>query len=115
MMDLGVTINIDHNLTEFDNGSAQLTSVFRDDDTKTVEAGSVVIVGKRQPNDSLFKDLISDTEALANTNTMSVKTIGDCRVPGAIHHAVYSGHESSRTIDDESEVPIKWERPKIFS
>lgn len=115
MMDLGVTINIDHNLTEFDNGSAQLTSVFRDDDTKTVEAGSVVIVGKRQPNDSLFKDLISDTEALANTNTMSVKTIGDCRVPGAIVHAVYSGHECARTIDDESEVPIKWERPKIFS
>ena len=92
-----------------------MTSVFRDTDVTTVEAGSVVIVGKRQPNDSLFTDLVSDPARLADANIVSLRSIGDCRVPGAIVHAVYSGHECARIIDDEGSIAIKWERPKIFA
>jgi dimethylamine/trimethylamine dehydrogenase len=68
----------------------------------SIECASLVIVGGRTPEDALFQELNADQVLLADSGISTVRSIGDCRAPGAIAHAVYSGHECAR-----------WERPEL--
>jgi dimethylamine/trimethylamine dehydrogenase len=117
IIDLGIATEIDHRLTGFSDGVAELTSVYRDTDRKNLTAASLVVVGVRKSCDDLFEELQSNSDRLADASIRSLRRIGDCRVPGTIAHAVYSGHEWARLIDaDKNEDPanaIKWERPNL--
>ncbi len=94
-------------LTGFSNGVAELTSVYRDRSVSSIECGSVVVVGVRIGNDDLYKEL-------HGAGVTSLRSIGDCRAPGTIAHAVYSGHEYARTIDaGDSVQPFQWERARL--
>jgi len=91
-----------------------LRSIYRDTDVHSIDCGSLVVVGVRKADDALFRELESDPDRLADAGIATLRSIGDCRVPGAIAHAVYSGHECARTIDaDDSVQPIRWERPQL--
>ena len=59
---------------------------------------SVVIVGLRLPNDSLFRRLTSSSDNPEQRNIRSIERVGDCLAPGAIMHAVYSGHSWARNL-----------------
>ena len=62
----------------------------------------------RAGNDALYNELAS------NDDLDSVRSVGDCRAPGAIVHAVYSGHECARTLDsDVASQPFLRERPEL--
>ncbi|VUX55342.1 Oxidoreductase, FAD/FMN-binding family [uncultured Woeseiaceae bacterium] len=116
MIELGIGIVLEHNLTGFSDGSVQLASIYRGGNARTVDCSSLVVVGIRTGNDSLFQELNSDPDRLADAGISSLRSIGDCRAPGTIAHAVYSGHECARTIDaGESILPYAWERPRIMS
>jgi dimethylamine/trimethylamine dehydrogenase len=80
----------------------------------SVDCGSLLVVGARVGNDRLFQELNSDADRLANAGISSLRSIGDCHAPGAIAHAVYSGHECARTIDAGDAVEsLAWERPRL--
>jgi dimethylamine/trimethylamine dehydrogenase len=114
MIELGVGTVFEQYLTGFSNGVVQLSSIYRGSDVCSLECGSLVVVGVKSSNDRLFLDLDSDADRLAQAGIKSVRSIGDCRAPGAIAHAVYSGHECARTIDtDDIEKPFAWERPLL--
>ena len=116
MIELGVGTVFEHYLTGFGDGAAQLASIYRDSDVDSVECGSLIVVGVRTGNDRLFQELNSDTDRLESAGITSLRSIGDCRAPGAIAHAVYSGHECARTIDaGDSVQPFVWERPSLSS
>jgi dimethylamine/trimethylamine dehydrogenase len=107
MIELDISTVFEQYLTAFTNGSAELTSVYRDRTVSSVDCGSLVIVGVRIGNDDLYKELHG-----AGVN--SLRSIGDCRAPGTIAHAVYSGHECARTIDSGDSVqPFEWERARL--
>jgi dimethylamine/trimethylamine dehydrogenase len=107
MIELGIGTEFEQYLTEFENGKVELTSIYRNSDVKFIDCGSLIIVGARSANDQLFRELKS-------AEMTSLRSIGDCRAPGTIAHAVYSGHEYARTIDTGDAIePIKWERPSI--
>jgi dimethylamine/trimethylamine dehydrogenase len=107
MIELGVDLTLENYVTGFGNGVAQLHSVYAGSESRQIEADSIVLVGGRKQNDGLFQDL-------RNSGPISVRTIGDCRAPGAIAHAVYSGHECARNIDaGDSEEIIARERPRL--
>ncbi len=115
LIELGIRTELEHTVTGFAGGSLQLTGVYRDRTVKSIDCGALVVVGVRKPNDSLYRELAADAEGLAEAGIRSVRNIGDCRAPGAIVHAVYSGHECARTIDDAHNLePIAWERPQLF-
>jgi dimethylamine/trimethylamine dehydrogenase len=114
MIELGVETVFEHRVMAFRNGEVQLTSVYPIAGGKTIESRSLVVVGLRKSNDGLYQELLADDDRIADAGIVSVRSIGDCRVPGAIAHAVYSGHECARTIDDIEALPFKWERPAIF-
>ena len=116
MIDLGINIVFEQYLTGFDDGVVQLTSVYRDQDVSSIDCGSLVVVGVRSSYDSLYQDLYSRPEQVQDAGISSLRSIGDCQAPGAIAHAVYSGHECARTIDaDASDLPFAVERPRLFS
>ncbi len=115
MIELGIKTELEHIVTGFDNGAVELTSIYRDRTVRTLECDALVVVGIRTPNDDLYRELTSNADALADAGISGVRAIGDCRVPGAIVHAVYSGHECARTIDaSDPNGSIAWERPQLF-
>ncbi len=115
MIELGVRTELENMVTGFGNGAVELTSIYRDKTVRSIDCSALLVVGVRQPNDALYRELMSDADALADAGIASVRSIGDCRAPGAIVHAVYSGHECARMIDAEgSPDRFAWERPQLF-
>ena len=115
MIELGIHTELENTVTGFANGAAELTSIYCDRTVRSIDCGALVVVGVRQPDDRLYRELVADADELIRAGIAGVRSIGDCRVPGAIVHAVYSGHECARTIDCAGEVePIAWERPQLF-
>ena len=55
----------------------------------------MVIVGHREPQDSLYQSLAG---AATNEDSPSVQLLGDALAPGAIVHAVHSGHSFARGL-----------------
>jgi dimethylamine/trimethylamine dehydrogenase len=60
---------------------------------------SLVIVGLRRANDSLYQGLCARQDEFAAAGIISVDRIGDALAPGAIVHAVHSGHRYARELD----------------
>lgn len=114
MIDLGVDVLLEHRLSGFANGSADLTSVHRDTDVVSRPAASLVIVGRRESCDEIFAELHADPGRISDAGISSIRSIGDCHVPGTIAHAVYSGHEWARMVDkSDSGDSMRWERPDL--
>ncbi len=114
MTELGVGAVFQHYLTGFSHGTVQLASIYRDNDVRSIDCGSLVVVGIRTAKDSLYQELKSDAERMGNAGIISLTSIGDCRAPGAIAHAVYSGHECARNIDAGDTIEtFAWERPRL--
>ena len=113
MIELGVNIVLEHFVTGFRDGDAQLASVYRGVETAARQCGSLVVVGTRVPNDGLFRDLDADATRTVDSGIGEVRRIGDCRSPGAIVHAVHSGHECARTIEDGVPRSASWERAAL--
>ena len=61
----------------------------------------VLVVGTRTPNLSLHEQLLVRASELKAAGINSLARIGDCDVPGAVVHAVYSGHRYAREFDEE--------------
>ena len=114
MIELSVTTVFENYLTGFKDGVASLTSTFPGGGASSVECASLVIVGAKKQNDKLYQELISDSNRMTEAGISIIRSIGDCNAPGAIVHAVYSGHECARTIDvGDTEPSFKKERPLI--
>ena len=107
MIELGVNTVLENNVTAYDGSAVQLSSIYPGGGEQSLQCRSLVIVGNRVGNDDLYQELKA-------AGITSVRSIGDCRVPGAIVHAVYSGHECARTIDlgDKPE-HVARERPML--
>ena len=54
-----------------------------------------MIVGHREPQEALYQSLIG---AATNEDAPSVELLGDALAPGAIVHAVHSGHSFARGL-----------------
>ena len=114
MLELGVRTILENRLTGYNKDQIELTSIYRDQRKTSIDCGSLVVVGARKTNDTLFSELNSDQDRLQESGIQAIRAIGDCRSPGAIVHAIYSGHECARTIDtDDGLGPIAWERPDL--
>ncbi len=111
MTELGISIELEQYLTGFDAGVAHLASTCGMGRRRSISCASLVVVGTRTGNDDLYRDLNTNPEKLADAGISSLRRIGDCRAPGTIAHAVYSGHECARTIDaGETPPPAARER-----
>ena len=102
-----VTVSTQVLLEGFDGASATLKNIFTDK-AEMVEACSVVIVGLRLPSDALYHQLEARSHDVAAAGIRSVERIGDVLAPGALVHAVYSGHAYAQQLDgDDSELYLR--------
>jgi dimethylamine/trimethylamine dehydrogenase len=94
----GVELHTLARVTAFGQGELTLEGQFTDHATR-LPCRSLVIVGARFANDSLYRSLLERPQELAAAGIKSVTRIGDALAPGAIVHAVYSGHRYAQELD----------------
>lgn len=88
----------------FDGRELSLVNVFTAETTR-LPCRSLVIVGARLPEDALYHDLTARHEAVAAAGIVSIARVGDALAPGAIAHAVHSGHRIAMELDaDDGEI-----------
>jgi dimethylamine/trimethylamine dehydrogenase len=94
----GIPIRTLQRVTAFDGEAVTLADVFSGTESR-LPCRSVVIVGTRTPRDELYRALLESDGALEEAGIASVTAIGDALAPGAIVHAVHSGHRYARELD----------------
>jgi dimethylamine/trimethylamine dehydrogenase len=94
----GVAIRTLQRVTAFDGRSVTLADVYTGAETG-IACRSLVIVGVRKPRNPLYEALLALGPALKAAGIASVTRIGDALAPGAIVHAVHSGHRYARELD----------------
>jgi dimethylamine/trimethylamine dehydrogenase len=96
----GIALHTLARVTAFERGEVTLANQFTDAATR-LPCRSLVIVGARFANDGLHTALTARPQDLTSAGIQSVTRIGDALAPGAIVHAVYSGHRYARELDAE--------------
>jgi dimethylamine/trimethylamine dehydrogenase len=98
-------------VTKFDGATVTIANLFTNDET-VLPCRSLVIVGMRRPRDELYHALVARPDDLAHAGIKSVTRIGDALAPGAIAHAVHSGHKFARELDEAGpSVPYRRDAP----
>jgi dimethylamine/trimethylamine dehydrogenase len=85
-------------VTAFANASVTLANQFTNAET-LLPCASLVIVGTRFANDTLYAELMARQPGFEDAGIRSVTRIGDALAPGAIVHAIYSGHRYAEELD----------------
>jgi dimethylamine/trimethylamine dehydrogenase len=107
----GVKVRTLCTLSGFDGETAALADLFTGAMDR-VACRSVVIVGLRRPEDRLYHDLLARRSSWSQAGLRSVTRIGDALAPGAIVHAVHSGHLYARELDGApSPAPYRFDQP----
>jgi len=81
----------------FDGETATLRHLFTGEESR-LPARSLLVVGLRAPVAELHDALLARPADLAAAGILSVERIGDALAPGAVAHAVHSGHRAAREI-----------------
>jgi dimethylamine/trimethylamine dehydrogenase len=90
-----------HLVADFDGETVTVADVYTGVQRR-LPCRSLVIVGMRKPRDELYRALMERSDDLTRAGVASVTCIGDALAPGAIVHAVYSGHRHAREFDGEA-------------
>ena len=93
-----VPIHTLHRLAAFDGSTLTLADVYSGAE-KHLPCRSVVMVGMRKPRQELYDELMGRGDALKEAGIASITRIGDALAPGAIVHAVHSGHRFARELE----------------
>ncbi|AWD20248.1 FAD-dependent oxidoreductase [Fuscovulum blasticum] len=94
----GIALRTLERVTGFDGAELRLAQVFSGEEHR-IEARSVVIVGARESGSALFEALRKDMPP------DRLHLTGDALAPGAIVHAVYSGHRTARELGGLAALP----------
>ena len=107
-------------VVRFELGELVIANLFTGEERR-LPCRSLVIVGARMARDELYQALISRRQELAPAGILSVDRIGDALAPGAIAHAVHSGHRYARELDSapgselyRRDAPIVEELPFLY-
>ena len=104
LLELGVEVVCNRVVSESTAGGVRTKCVFGDTFHER-DCDSLVLVTARSSDDALYQQLLDG-------GVTNVSRIGDCEVPGAIVHAVYSGHRYARELQESvnSDMPFRRER-----
>ena len=92
-----VPIHTLHRVMAFDGETLELAEIHTAA-RMSLPCRSLLIVGMRKPRDSLYQELDARAADLKDAGIESISRIGDALAPGAIVHAVHSGHLYARGL-----------------
>jgi dimethylamine/trimethylamine dehydrogenase len=113
LIELGVRIITSHGLTAFDGQRALIGCEYTGSE-QSIDAGAIVTVTSRRPNDSLFHELCNLMNGDSDYAPKSVTRIGDCEAPAIIAAAVFSGHRYARELDTVVDVDARIKYDRVF-
>jgi len=96
----GIALHTLARVSAFAEGCVTLANQFSNRETR-LPCASLVIVGTRFADATLYEELMAREADFADAAVRSVTRIGDALAPGAIVHAVYSGHRYAEELDAE--------------
>jgi dimethylamine/trimethylamine dehydrogenase len=99
MLELGIEVVVNTCVAAFDGASVALECIYSAA-TRAQPANALVLVTSREPDDALYRELVSDIDE----RNCTIHRIGDCLQPALIAHAVYSGHKVARELDANPDV-----------
>jgi dimethylamine/trimethylamine dehydrogenase len=108
----GIPIHTLQRVAAFDGEAVTMADVYSGRETR-IACKSLVIVGVRSPRDELYHALIARQDDVEKAGIATVTRIGDALAPGAIVHAVHSGHLFAREFD--AAVPAAAEAAPAFT
>ena len=107
----GVALHTLSRVESCNNGEVRLVNIFTAARAR-LPCRALVIVGARLPHEALYHTLTGRHEEVAAAGITSVTRVGDALAPGAIAHAVYSGHRYARELESgESERMLRRDAP----
>ena len=109
LLELSIGVALGRNLRAFDRQRAVLACVYTSRESN-LEAGSIVSVTSRLPEDQLYAELTRLPDRVAAAGIESISPIGDCLAPGTIAAAVYGGHRHAREFDLKAAQPVPFRR-----
>ncbi len=114
LIEIGVSIRALTNLASVGADHVELACIYSDR-RETLDCTSVVMVTAQEPIDTLYHELLGQSEALTDTGISDVVRLGDCLGPGTIAAAVWSGHRYARELEVRlhDEPPFLRERPEL--
>ena len=115
LLEKNIRVLTQHRIIKVEDSSVKAIHKVSREETD-IDRGSLVLVGYRKQNDSLYSDLNSREEDLKASGIKSLQNIGDSNAPGAVVHAVYAGHLYANTFDqkdNDSDDDFKLEYPVI--
>ena len=98
LLECGVDVVTAHRLVAIDGRGAELACVYGGPSRK-MPCDTLVVVGTRTPVDDLARALAARAEDVQTAGIAGIRCIGDLHAPGAIVHAVASGHRYARELD----------------
>ena len=101
LLELGVEIRVSTALEGFDGEAVTLGCVYSGRQWQQ-SASTLILVTSREPQEELYRELVGEEPG---GSALKIQRIGDCRQPALIAHAVYSGHEAARELDEAHQVP----------
>jgi dimethylamine/trimethylamine dehydrogenase len=99
LIELGVEIVVSHAVAAFDGEAVTLSCVYSGRERRHL-AATLILVTSREPRDELYRELVGEEGSAPG---LKVRRIGDCRQPALIAHAVFSGHEAARELDQQDD------------
>jgi dimethylamine/trimethylamine dehydrogenase len=113
IINAGITVLTGHILARVGADNMEIACAYTGR-TFTRAAKAAVMVTSRLPDDTLYRELTSEPDALAAAGILSVLAIGDCRNPGTIAAAVHAGHRYARELDEPppGDVPFRVEHAR---
>ncbi len=113
LIEVGVTIVTGYRLRQVSSEAVVLGCTYSEN-TKNIEASSIVMVTSRLPQDSLFLELGGEQTDRDLGQLKTLKAIGDCHGPATIAAAVYEGHLFARELGEEpSDIPYRRELTEL--
>jgi len=106
LVDVGVNIILNTALQACTSSGVTTRCVFTGRHT-TMHCENLMLVTARQAVDSLYN-------SLQDADSNHVYRIGDCEAPGAIAHAVYSGHKLARELGEHDLEVLSPQRERVL-
>ncbi|MBS0364634.1 MAG: FAD-dependent oxidoreductase [Proteobacteria bacterium] len=98
LADAGIGLFTHSRVTALTGGELLLANLFTGAPWR-LPCATLVVVGARLADEGLYHQLTADSAILRQAGIGSVTRIGDALAPGAIVHAVWSGHRCARELD----------------
>jgi dimethylamine/trimethylamine dehydrogenase len=99
LIELGIEVVVNNAVAAFDGEAVTLSCVYSGRERRHL-AATLILVTSREPQDELYRELVGEEGSAPG---LKVRRIGDCRQPALIAHAVFSGHEAARELDQQDE------------